>query len=623
MPAPGDVLDGATGAPAKISANEPAADQAAQVAVDYEVVPGSLPRLRFGRTYAMRARCVDLAGNSQPLRRRRARTPPPPPETFGRLEPVAAPVVVRRSPRPVPGVGDTPVGAGAAQRLSTYADNEVGPGRPAAVPRPGRPGPVRAARASGRWGDPGSYAELAARDALDLDRPDGDGSGVRRVAGARWPDRPGATRQDGRLPVRPGDRRRPPRSRRGDEVTVDLADTWPAAGDGPAGRRGRRGRARGRSRTPTPTYACSWPRRRSSDWSRASRIADELLDHFALWQRLTVEEQDQLAGADRRRRALDVHPGPAADPGARRTPPAAGAVGGRSWTAIGRWGPRPSCWTARWSRSTTSTERVTHDRDLDRPGRRPRPGRPGAAVDQRGAGQPAGRRGSDKNEMAIEALRAELHDTKRHLATVDLEAYSSFAAYFTEEKSLTVPASRVLLDGRGVVAGSVEVTVTATGVKAEPGADFTVDGLGRDPAAQPARGPGGRRGADRALHPAADQPGEHASRVAKAFSMLLPNTAVPPPPVGRRGDPVVRPGRRRNPVRVRCCGSTWPGRGWSPGRASSWPWSSTADGIDRIGGRAGPDHDRDRARPDPDRRRLPPGDVGGHRRSSHGGRPTR
>ena len=69
-----------------------------------------------------------------------------------------------------------------------------------------------------------------------------------------------------------------------------------------------------------------------------------------------------------------------------------------------------------------------------------------------------------------------MHDTKRHLATVDLEAFSSFAGYFTEEKTVTVGNRPVVLDSPGVVSSMVEVTVPETGAKARLGADFTVDG---------------------------------------------------------------------------------------------------------------------------------------------------
>ncbi len=435
-PAPGGVLDGATGAPAKLSPNEPAADQAAQVAVDYDVVPGSLPRLRFGRTYAMRARCVDLAGNSQPLSAKEGEDALPPPETFGRLEPVAAPVVVRRTPRPVPGVGDTAV------VLVLRSDIDVPDKEVAEVDRllfPGRVGPdlceLHGLPAGGA--DPGSYAELAVRDALDLtdqtvtDPVSGE---VLAATAVKAGIEPGATRQEvGYLsdPAIGGVRLGLP----GDEVTVDLADTWPeretvrlvvAAGDGrargQAGRRHRRTRVRAQGR-------------RSSDWSRASAIADDLLEHFALWQRLTRGEQDQLreqiAGGGHwmftpARPLTLVH--------AVRRPLLAPSVD-EARPAIGRSDPRLSCWTDRWSRPRTSTERVTmtatwtdlvDDPTLDAPEPRSTSVVLGDLLVTR----------SDKNEVSIECAAGR---AARHQAAPrerDLEAYSSFAAYFTEEKSL-------------------------------------------------------------------------------------------------------------------------------------------------------------------------------------------
>ena len=64
------------------------------VLVDTRVVPGSLPRLRFGRRYEVRARAVDLAGNSDPLAPTvddRRRTPP---VDYLRFEPVQTPPVL-------------------------------------------------------------------------------------------------------------------------------------------------------------------------------------------------------------------------------------------------------------------------------------------------------------------------------------------------------------------------------------------------------------------------------------------------------------------------------------------------------------------------------------------------
>lgn len=82
-----------------------------QVEVSYQVPPGSLPRLRFGRKYRFRARTVDLAGNSLDLDEATTLLdkvfpaeglglpvlPTTGDFTYCRFEPVAAPVLVPRA----------------------------------------------------------------------------------------------------------------------------------------------------------------------------------------------------------------------------------------------------------------------------------------------------------------------------------------------------------------------------------------------------------------------------------------------------------------------------------------------------------------------------------------------
>ena len=62
--------------------------------------PGSLPRLRYGVGYRLRARAVDLAGNSQPLENPDDSQAIPPPAkpafTFSRFDPVPSPVIIPR-----------------------------------------------------------------------------------------------------------------------------------------------------------------------------------------------------------------------------------------------------------------------------------------------------------------------------------------------------------------------------------------------------------------------------------------------------------------------------------------------------------------------------------------------
>jgi hypothetical protein len=88
------------------SATAPTATSAAQVSAAYEHVNQTLPKLRYGHDYQFRARCVDLVGHSEPL----GAVAPPDAESatirFGRLTPLSPPVVLRRTSRPDPGVGD-------------------------------------------------------------------------------------------------------------------------------------------------------------------------------------------------------------------------------------------------------------------------------------------------------------------------------------------------------------------------------------------------------------------------------------------------------------------------------------------------------------------------------------
>jgi hypothetical protein len=73
-----------------------AADGAGQItprlSAEFTVVPGTLPKLRFGQSYSYRARAVDLAGNSLPPSSNDASTATPPVPHY-RYEPVASPVI--------------------------------------------------------------------------------------------------------------------------------------------------------------------------------------------------------------------------------------------------------------------------------------------------------------------------------------------------------------------------------------------------------------------------------------------------------------------------------------------------------------------------------------------------
>src|SRR5205085_4560297 len=80
-----------------------------KMTTEFAVVSGSLPSLRFGRSYRVRARAVDLAGNSlgpaDPVADALATlfATPREPEGFPylRFEPVVAPAIVLRDPEGV------------------------------------------------------------------------------------------------------------------------------------------------------------------------------------------------------------------------------------------------------------------------------------------------------------------------------------------------------------------------------------------------------------------------------------------------------------------------------------------------------------------------------------------
>jgi hypothetical protein len=74
-----------------------------KVALNADVVPDSLPRLRFGRRYVMRARAADVAGNGVPWTFAGA-APTIGPARYSRFEPVGSPAVV---PREVPTAGES------------------------------------------------------------------------------------------------------------------------------------------------------------------------------------------------------------------------------------------------------------------------------------------------------------------------------------------------------------------------------------------------------------------------------------------------------------------------------------------------------------------------------------
>ncbi len=76
------------------------ADADFRVQIRYKVTPGTLPRLRYGTEYRIRARAVDLAGHRLPFGDPTAPDPhSTAPITYARFEPVVSPLVLLTEPR--------------------------------------------------------------------------------------------------------------------------------------------------------------------------------------------------------------------------------------------------------------------------------------------------------------------------------------------------------------------------------------------------------------------------------------------------------------------------------------------------------------------------------------------
>ena len=166
-PQPGSSLNG-NGDAVPRADNVATADQQALLEVNYSPVLGTLPRLRYGRTYTLRARATDLAGNSKTVDEVAPTDALSTPVTFRRTQPVEPPLPIRTVPKAVPGVGDTSATLVIKSEQDQPFEEIASTGRHLYPPRIAQPRLELHGLPDGGI-DPNSYRFLVERDARRLD----------------------------------------------------------------------------------------------------------------------------------------------------------------------------------------------------------------------------------------------------------------------------------------------------------------------------------------------------------------------------------------------------------------------------------------------------------------------
>ncbi|MCC7076897.1 MAG: hypothetical protein IT198_07200 [Acidimicrobiia bacterium] len=470
--------------------------------ISYAVLPGSLPRLRFGGRYRFRARAVDLAGNSEELAEPSGAHATAP-VLFGRFEPVQSPPVLLRRPL---GPGD------AVDRVVLRSNYDVAPSpqtaeRHVIAPKVSQ----RMAELHGMFDTNGSpsvvdanaYAAIAAREAMKTSdivsaQPDPGGNDTfyfdtDAVAAPYLPD-----------PVSSAALLRGLGSGVGSDVQIDFDGVWPD-----------RAGVRLVLREPGPGdgdfYYDAADSRLDVFLAKAERREVRLsavldpaaLDRFGLWEWIS-----EAGGATAQLRA-DVEAGrhwmftpfrlltlvhavkqPLAPAELLLGGFGASRNAGETFATLGG--------VATFSRKSTARvdfEAAWDEYVDDGPGAaaptRPDPNNAGTWLDRphRGATAlsiPVEEQGQPESLSLVEARppgpRHEFGDTKHRDVDYLTRAYSRFDDFFRVEGDADFGAANpVVLDGGGVVTGSVRLTSTVSTqdgprtISYVEGADFTVD----------------------------------------------------------------------------------------------------------------------------------------------------
>jgi len=517
---PGSALDGTSGDVAETGPDVPDTNAWVQFAANYVVVPGTLPRLRFGETYQMRARCVDLAGNAMDLAAKSPAGTETKPETFGRLEPIAAPFVVRRAPRPVPGVGDEAVS------VVLLSDYDIDDSKVEGQERLMFPGAVGQELCElhdvpNGGADPASYAVLADRSA----RAPADQWSVDPVSGE--PVAEGNTRQNVAYLSDPFiERLRAYHYGEFQEYLAGLTGVWPAV---TSSRLEVVAGAGSTEVNPDPTTELRFYVEKADilpvDLSYAPPVGE--IDKFGLWHRISGADPDALRTTIERgghwmfsaRRPIRlIH--------AVRRPLLAPRV--ETWSHTRQNDSTGITITTTLQAERRSTGRVTLRArwtdlvdDVSQPGPAPRDG---AAW----LGRFTTPRDVNSLQYTIDGHRAELGDTKRHAATIDVEAFSSFSSYFTEERVVEVERAPIVVDERGFAKGTVVVRYGKEAAEAKLGIDYNIDE--NSGTLKRTRNSALKLGSDVTVR-YVPLPVSRTSDEFAPFEVVFPNTATPPRPL--------------------------------------------------------------------------------------------
>ena len=199
------------------------------------------------------------------------------------------------------------------------------------------------------------------------------------------------------------------------------------------------------------------------------------VEQFGLWHQLDVADQVALRPVIENGGSLDVLPTGTRPARPRRAPAVVGAANPRVAGQCREDHSTGVTFTTTVEIERRSTGRLTLDAkwidlvdDLRADGPEPRRG-----------GAPLGRFLTPRDVASpptfeITDHRAELGDTRRHAALIDLEAFSSFSAYFTEQRSGPIAGTPTVIDRRGFARATVQV-IAADGTAAAEGVDYVVD----------------------------------------------------------------------------------------------------------------------------------------------------